>query len=162
MREASNSRLPRAKEAKSLKLGEPECGPIAAAIHLCATSHTCHRSHTPFLESCLRVSWFGGKSIHAYSWVTTSYFPLLKSATKVRIGGTNLTVATNTLPLLDFQELDWTKKSKCPLCRQTKTARFAQWIFCKHYDSPPSLSACTIPLLFGFFCFLAFAFKRCN
>lgn len=118
MREASKSRLPRAKEAKSLKLGEPECWPMAAAIHLCATSHTCHRSHTPFLESCLRVSRFGGNSIHAYCCVKTSYFPLLKSATKVKIGGTNLTVATNTLPLLEFQELDWTKKSKFPQSKQ--------------------------------------------
>lgn len=118
MREASKSRLPRAKEAKSLKLGEPECGPIAAAIHLCATSHTCHRSLTPFLEGCLRVSRFWRQihylSIHAYSCVKTSYIPLLKSATKFKIGGTNLTVATNTLPLLDFQELDWTKKAKFP------------------------------------------------
>lgn len=112
MREASKSRLPRAKEAKSLKLGEPECWPMAAAIHVCATSHTCHRSHTPFLESCLRVR----RQIH--TCVKTSYFPLLKSATKVKIGGTNLTVATNTLPLLEFQELDWTKTSKFPQSKQ--------------------------------------------
>lgn len=60
MREASKSRLPRAKEAKSLKLGEPECWPMAAAIHLCATSHTCHRAIAPIpLFSKL----FAGKSV---------------------------------------------------------------------------------------------------
>lgn len=112
MREASELRLPRAKEARSLKLREPECWPIAAAIHLCATSHICHRSFTPFFESCLRVSRYGGKSIHAYCSARTSYFSSLKSAIKVKIWGTNLILATNTLALLEFQGVDWTKKSK--------------------------------------------------
>lgn len=58
MREASELRLPRAKEARSLKLGKPECWPIATGIHLCATSHICHRSFTPFFGKL-----FAGKSV---------------------------------------------------------------------------------------------------
>lgn len=72
--------------------------------------------------------------MHTDCCVKTSYFPLLKSATKVKIGGTNLTVATNTLPLFEFQDLDWTKKSKFPLADKQSSPflAVAGSIFCKH------------------------------
>lgn len=126
MREAPKSRLPRAKEAKSLKLGESECWPIAAAIHLCATSHNCHRSHTPFLESCLRVSRFGGKSIHAYSCVKTSYFPLLNQLQQSRLGARILLLRRILYLCLAFKSLT-RLRSQSFLLPTNKAARFSQW-----------------------------------
>lgn len=78
MREASVSRLPRAKEAKSIRLGEPERWPIAAAIHLCATSHTSPSPPLPLLKAVCVYDGIMG--------VRTSYFSFLKtSATKFRL-----------------------------------------------------------------------------
>lgn len=168
MREASESRLPRAKEAKSLKLGEPECWPIAAVIHLCVSSHTCHRSFTPFLESCLRVtniSRYGGKSIHAYCGVRTSYFSSHKSAIKVKNGERILLLRRILYLYSSFKGLTgvWTKKSKFLLADKQSSPFLAAGTqvhssaqaSARYYNSPPSLSACIIlsfpvSLVFGF------------
>ena len=103
MREASESRLPRAKEAKQLRLGEPERWPIAAVIHLCATSHTSPSPPLPlFLKSACMYDGIIG--------VRTSYFSFMKtSATKFKENKS--CYCDEYLPLLGFQTVDWTKKS---------------------------------------------------
>lgn len=105
MREASESRLPRAKEAKPLRLGEPERWPIAAAIHLCATSHTSPSPLPLFLKAVCVYDGIMG--------VRTSYFSFMKtSATKFKAKRTNLVVATNTY-------LCWVSKPLTGLRSQT-------------------------------------------
>lgn len=78
------------QRSKTVKIREPERWPIAAAIHLSATSHTSPSPPLPlFLKAVCVYDGIMG--------VRNSYFSFMKtSATKFKAKRTNLVVATNT------------------------------------------------------------------
>lgn len=89
MREASESRLPRAKEAKPLRLGNRSAGQSLPPFTFAPPATLLHRPLPLFLKAvCVYDGIMGVKN---------SYFSFMKtSATKFKAKRTNLVVATNT------------------------------------------------------------------